>query len=267
MENLELLKNRHSVRSYTTETIPTAILNKLRAEVTMTNTHEQGLKFQIITDDPEPFKAFSRSYGSFINPRNYLAAVVDTAAPNVEERAGYFAERFAIKAVELGLGTCFVGGTYNSSVVKAQLRAGEKVLFIVIFGYELEKKRVLARVTERIFHHKQMAIEDFFEPREDLSNALEKYPLLREGLEAVACAPSALNKRPARVSETPVRFGDQPNGDHIDICLRPDGSVPTELCMSVADKKQLVDLGIAKFNFCFATGCSCEWGNGGRIES
>lgn len=245
MTNLEILKTRHSVRAFTEEEIPAATLNKLRAEVTMTNTHEQGMRFQLITDDPDPLSGFSGSYGVFTNPRNYLAAVVDTATPDAYERAGYFAERFAIKAVSLGLGTCFVGGTYDSKKVKAQKRAGERILFIVLIGYPAEKTKFMARLTAGFIHLRKKGPEDFFEPKGELPEAEDRHPELKDGLEAVACAPSALNRRPARIT---VKDG--------------------ELCAGVKEGNEgyLIDLGIVKFNFNYATATECEWGNWGRLN-
>ena len=237
------------MRSFTEEQIAADVVKKLKAEITMTNTHQQGIKFQLITDDPDPFKGFSKSYGIFENPRNYMAAVVDTATPNILERAGYFAEKFVIKAVELGLGTCFVGGTYNDKTVKAQLRAGEKVLFLVLLGCGKEKSRFLAKVMMNMVHHKQMDAKSFFEPPSEYDRAVEECGNLREGLEAVACAPSALNKCPVRI------FLTDKDGEKIP-CARVDASNP----------KNLIDLGIAKFNFNFATGTECEWGNGAPLE-
>ena len=237
------------MRSFTEEPIAADFVKKLKAEITMTNTHQQGIKFQLITDDPDPFKGFSKSYGIFENPRNYMAAVVDTATPDVLERAGYFAEKFTIKAVELGLGTCFVGGTYNDKTVKAQLRAGEKVLFLVLLGFGKEKSRFLAKVMMNMVHRKQMDAKSFFEPQSEYDRAVEECGNLREGLEAVACAPSALNKRPVRI------FLTDKDGEKIP-CARVDASNP----------KNLIDLGIAKFNFNFATETECEWGNGAPLE-
>ncbi len=245
---LELLQSRHSVRAYSTEPIPQEILNKLKATVTMINTHQHGLKFQIIMNDPDPFKAFSRSYGSFTNPTNYLAAVVDTAVENVYERAGYFAEQFAIKAVELGLGTCFVGGTYNSDKVKAQLRAGEKVAFIVLFGYPLGKEKLLAKLTAKIVHIKKKDYTAFFDPADGLNQALTEFPDMKLGLEGVACAPSYVNRQPVK------------------IFLKGEGenAVP---CAKVekTDDTYMVDLGIAKFNYNYATSTECSWGNGASL--
>ena len=236
------------MRSFTEEPLSAEVVKKLKAEITMTNTHEQGIKFQLITDDPDPLKGFSKSYGIFENPRNYMAAVVDTATPDITERAGYFAEKFVIKAVELGLGTCFVGGTYNAAAVKAQLRAGEKILFLVLLGYPKEKGRLLANIMASLVHRKKMRPRQFFEPESGYEAALAEYPILKEGLEAVACAPSALNKRPTRV------FLSEREG-RMELCAKVDASNP----------KNLIDLGIAKFNFNFATDTECEWGNGAPL--
>lgn len=240
MEKLELLEQRRSVRAYSPESVPDEALGHLRAEVSYINSHEAGLRFQIITGDPEPFKDFDRSYGSFRNVRNYLAAVIDTASPDVRERAGYFAERFTIKAVGLGLGTCFIGGTYRKGSVKAQLRAGEQVLFVVAFGIPENKERMLARLTSKVFHMRRMAPRDFFNPVGEAEIAEDEFHFLPDGLKAIACAPSSLNKRPVRV-ELKEGF------------LRAFVQKETP--------ESLVDLGIAKFNFNFATDTVCEWGN------
>lgn len=249
MNRLEALRNRYSVRSFTEEPLSVEIVNKLKAEITMTNTHQPGIKFQLITDDPNPFKGFSKGYGIFENPRNYMAAVVDIATPDILERAGYFAEKFVIMATELGLGTCFVGGTYNDKVVKAQLRAGEKILFLVLLGYPKEKSRFIANFMVNMIHRKKMGAREFFEPESGYDRAVKTIPNLEEGLEGVACAPSAVNRRPTRI------FLKEENGEKIP-CARVDANNP----------KNLIDLGIAKFNFNYATGTECEWGNGAPLK-
>ncbi len=249
MTPLQLLQQRHSVRAFTEDPLTMEHVKKLKSLLTMINTHQQGLKFQLITDDPDPLAGFSKSYGVFTNPRNYVAAVVDTAAPDVLERAGYYAEQFVIKAVELGIGTCFVGGTYNEQKVKAQLRAGEKILFLILLGYPLNKTKLLARMMAKMVHRKVMTFEQFFEPQSEAHTAISENPILQVGLEAVACAPSALNKRPVRV------FIDSA-GENKEICAKVDDSNP----------KNLIDLGIAKYNYNFVTDTECMWGNGAPLS-
>ena len=242
----EQLRERHSVRAYTDEAIDQSIVNKLRAEVTMTNCHEAGLHFQLFFDEPDPFRGFSKSYGIFVNPRNYIACVVDPAFPDALERAGYFAQQFCIKALEFGLGTCYVGGTYDSSRVKAQIRAGEQLLFLVLFGYPAEKERIAARLMMKMIHRNDLTARDFFKgDDEEYRKALDRFPWLADGLEALTSAPSSLNKQPVRI------FIKNPDQENAAVCAKVDTKVT----------KNLIDLGIGKYNFAAAAGGDWEWGN------
>lgn len=255
MDKLALLKSRHSVRSFTADPLPADIVRKIKSEITMTNTHQQGMRFQLITGDDKPFKGFARSYGMFENPLNYVAAVVDMATPNILERAGYFAEQLVIKAVSLGLGTCFVGGTFDEKMVDAQIRAGEKILFLVVLGYAAEKPRLMTRIMTKLVAGKDMSADDFFLPKDDLDQAVAVFPDLNVGLEAIACAPSAMNRRPVRVFMRNSIVSQFPGSSEWhgrpEICAEVDESNP----------KNLIDLGIAKYNFNFATDTVCVWGN------
>ena len=249
MDRLKLLKERHSVRNYTGNPLSSEIVNKLKAEITFINTHVAGLKFQLFFNDSNPFKGFFKSYGTFVNPSNYMAAVVDTSVDNISEKAGYYAEQFVIKAVEEGLGTCFVGDTYDSSSVNARIRVGEKILFVVLFGEPLKKERTVEKLFVKFVHRKKMNSENFFEPEKEYQKALSLFPNLTAGLEAVACAPSSLNKRPVRVFMKKIDGYGQ-------LCARVDDRNP----------KNLIDLGIAKFNYNYATETLSEWGNGAPLE-
>ena len=115
MYTLKELRERKSVRGYTDESLSESIRNTLNAEATFINSHEAGLNFQVRYDDTDPFRGLTRSYGMFRGVRNYLAVVIDSTFEFALERAGYFAEGYVMKAVSLGLGTCFVGGTFSRS--------------------------------------------------------------------------------------------------------------------------------------------------------
>ncbi len=242
---LEELQKRHSVRAYQLRDIDTGVANMLRAEATMITTHEAGLKFSLTFGDDTPFKAFSRSYGIFNNVRNYLTVIAETSFPDALERAGYFAEQFVMKAVEAGLGTCYVGGTYESSKLHILIRPGEELLFLVAFGYPLEKERLVGRMMAKLVHRNDRPWTDFFDGSpEDLDKALAEMPWLQEGLEAVACAPSALNKRPVRIA------------------VDPSGDTPTVTAyVDTKNERNLIDLGIAKYNFASVCDGDWEWGN------
>lgn len=248
MPALELLKSRHSVRSYSEKPVSDDVIRHLQAEITMVNTHEAGMHFTLCLDSPEAFAGLKRNYGMFRGVRHYVAAVVETAYPDAYERAGYCAEQIVVKATELDLATCYVGATFDSKSVPVQLRAGWKILFLITFGYPaLKSQTFVSAMAMKFAHRHNRSPEQFFEDGDmPFDKAVETFPYLREGLEAVACAPSALNRQPVRIS---VR---QANG------------VPT-VCAHVDKDELLVDLGIAKYNFAFATGKVWEWGNGAPL--
>lgn len=249
MERLELLKKRRSVRDFTNQPIPKPLRDELSAIVTDINTHIAGLKFRLFFDNSDPFKGFFKSYGSFVNPHNYLAAVVDEGFDHIWEKAGYFAEKFVIECVAKGLGTCFVGGTYDANAIDVMLRAGEKILFVVIFGFPSGKLRWKEKVMVDFIHRKKYEPKDFFVPSDKFDEECVRFKELYTGAEAVACSPSALNKRPVRIF---VREDEE----GMTLC----GKVPE------SNRKNLIDLGIAKFNYNYATGTQCEWGNGSPLS-
>lgn len=244
MLTIEQLRQRHSVRAFKEEPLPEKTVAALKAEATMTTTHEAGLRFHLTIGEGAPFGSFLHSYGIFRNVSNYLTVVVDTSYPDTLERAGYFAEQFVMKAVGLGLGTCFVGGTFDTSHVNINLKAGQKIAFLVAFGIPAETGGGL-KLLARLVKGKSLHPREFFSGDLPLyRDALAKFPFLETGLEAVACAPSALNRQPVRVT-----LG------------RIDGETVLEAYVDEKNEKKLIDLGIAKYNFAAACGGDWEWGN------
>lgn len=248
----QVILARKSVRAYSPKRVEEKLLNTLRAAATMINTHEAGLYFTVVDNDPIPFQQFDRSYGMFRNARNYIAVAVDTSFPNTLERAGFFAEEIVLKAVSLGLGTCFVGGTYSSDEVAFNLKASQRLLFLVLFGYPAEgtKSPLMARIAMGISHRKTMRPEDYWIVRNNLTytEARSDFPYLEAGMQGLAAAPSSLNKRPVRV------WVGESEGERV-----------IRLGIPGIKEKQEIDLGIAKYNFALAAGGSFLWGNGAHF--
>lgn len=244
MDTLDLLQSRHSVRSYTPSPLGDAVKNRLRSEVTYINTHESGLNFQLCFDDPSPFKGWARSYGMFRNVRNYMAAVIDPSFPDTYERAGYYAQQFVIEAVKAGLGTCFVGGTYSPSHIGARVEVYEKVPFVVTFGEaDHSGTSLLARLSAGFVHRKTLAPREFFAGDDvEYHEVMNRFPWLHKALQAVACAPSALNRQPVRLKMKPVE------GRSRIVAFTEDVD------------KNAVDLGIAKYNVAAVVPGVWEWG-------
>lgn len=247
MTEIEILKSRKSVRSYLSSPISESQCRSLRSEATFVDSHEAGLSFRPVFGNDAPFKGVGRSYGMFRGVENYLAVIVDPTFPNAMERAGFFAEQWVIEAVKLGLGTCFVGGTFSASHVDTFVEVYEKIPFVVAFGFSDEKRTsFVARLASSMAHRKHRTPRDFFDGDDDAYQAAcSNIPWLNVALEAVACAPSALNKQPVRLRAVHAEHGWTVSAHTLD----PD--------------KFAIELGIAKFNISFAVKGEWDWGENG----
>lgn len=234
---------RHSIRNFTTQPIPADVVESIKADITQINTVEAGMHFTLRTDSPGPFQSFRRSYGAFRNASDYIAVIADTSYPFAHERAGYFAECITLRCVSLGLGTCFVGGTFDPRAVDARVRVGETLLFLIAIGYEDTEHRptLTARMASAWLHRRTAKPESFLTGTPDNCRRVLADSQFRKALRAVAAAPSALNRRPARIAIGP--------GTEIRALTKGD---------SEAD---MIDLGIAMANFSTVIPGEWEWGN------
>lgn len=175
MDILEIMKERHSVRQYNAKKIDSGMREELLAIVEECN-QESGLKIQIIFDEPKCFNSMMAHYGKFSGVENYIALVGKKDA-NLDEKTGYYGERIALKAQELGLNTCWVAMTHGKSAAK--IEKGEKLACIIALGYG---------ATQGSAHKSK--------PVEQLCNCVPGMPdWFSRGMEAVMLAPTAMNQQ------------------------------------------------------------------------
>lgn len=175
MEIMEIMKQRHSVRSYTEQPIEhekRLILDGLIKEINQ----KSHLHIQMVYDDPKCFDSFMAHYGKFSGVRNYIA-LVGKKSPKLEETLGYYGEELVLKAQELGLNTCWVALTHGKS--KAIVDKGEKLVCLISIGYG-----------------KTQGIEHKNKPLQELCNYSEKMPKwFLDGMKAAMLAPTAMNQQ------------------------------------------------------------------------
>lgn len=247
---LEQLQQRHSVRKYADTAIPADVITILEKEVEEINANYEGIRFSLVFDNGEAFGSFKKTYGQFKGVRNYLVAAVDMNVDNSKEIAGFAGEQFCMLAVSQGLGTCFVGATYDPAKVQVNLSATEKITFLIPFGYEDEKgPGFVGKLVQRVAHANSRKAEEFYDNNLgffNLQEAMNRMPSLFTGLQAVECAPSGMNRQPARVwigEDTFLHMGLSFNGDYT-----------------------ANDLGIAKFNFQAVNPGKWAWGEGAAFQ-
>ena len=175
MDQMELMRARHSVRSYLNKPIEGDKLDALRAAIDRVNA-EAGLHVQLFTEEPEAFDANAPHYGQFKGCRNYFAMV---GPKDADEAVGYYGEQLVLLAQELGLNTCWVALTFKKGKVKVDTDKGEKLHVVIALGYGADPGRA----------HKSKAVTE-------LSNLSDASPAwFRAGMEAVLLAPTAVNQQ------------------------------------------------------------------------
>lgn len=290
---LDDLRLRHSVRTFSPEPLDPSQIRTLNAVITDINTHQSGMHFQLVTDSPDPFKGFSKSYGMFRNARNYVACVVDTSYSNYLERGGYFGMQILMRAFTLGLGTCFVSGAFSAKAVEARVRPGEELLFLIVLGKEAEDGQAtfMASLMHKVSHrHSGLTPMDFLDTKLPWEKICDAFPQLLKGLEAVSYAPSAMNRQPVGIlikkaddPYDPLDTGKKSDkklqhrqdlSSRYDALLHGERDTPAQVMEAssrhglvlqayVPQKKavQLIDLGIAMYSFQAACPGSWSWGN------
>ena len=177
MTELEAIKARHAVRSYTDRALEGAVLEQLRQAVEDCN-RESGLHLQLCCGEPQAFSGRMARYGKFHGVRNYLA-LVGKQGPHLDETCGYWGEKLVLLAQRLGLNTCWVALTYSKGKSPVTVGPGEKLVLVVAMGYGETSGGP----------HKMKSVEALSRAQSPMPN------WFRRGVEAAQLAPTAVNQQ------------------------------------------------------------------------
>lgn len=235
MTLLEAIDERRSRRLYSSQPIESAIVTQL-LEFIDTYNAESGMSIRFVEDGSAAFSSFRKSYGLFSGVRSLLVLAGPENDPHLKEKAGYYGEKLVLQATVLGLGTCWVGGTFDTKHIQELLRSGDALLGVIPIGY-VESLSFKEKMVHQMVAGKSKSIEQLLMSESKVpSNILE-------GIKAAQKAPSAANRQP-------VRF--QYINNILTVYTSDDG------------KFNLVDLGIVKAHFELAAGGRFELGNPAR---
>ncbi len=165
-----------------------------------------------------------------------------------QEDFGYVVEHVVLYATSLGLGTCWLGGTFAKSRFAARLsvRADELLPAVIATGYCTGKRRVVESFIRR------QANADLRLPWERLFfDGAFGVPLSRDAagpfttvLEMVRIEPSASNKQPWRIIKDGGKW-------HFFMQRTPGYAGRNQALLDIADMQRL-DMGIAMCHFALA---------------
>lgn len=234
---LKAIEKRVSRRAYLNQKIEADKLERIREAIRHYN-KLSGLSIQLIEDGSQAFNGLRKSYGMFYGVRTLIALVGKTADPHIKEKAGYFGELLILEATALGLGTCFVGASYDKKNCPCQIGADESLICVITMGPVNEKPGLREKAIYHMTHRKSIKLEELYEADMEVPSWFMK------GVKATQLAPSAINRHP-------VRFVYKKG----------------EVYAYVKDTSDfnLVDLGIAKANFEIGAEGKFEYGNYGRF--
>ena len=186
------MRQRHTVRKFTSEPLSAELISQLNDRV-CANNERFGLAISLKVGDesalPGALKLFFAK-----GVRNYFV-LAGSDRPGLDEDLGYASADLMLFAQALGLNTWWIGGTFNRKNVE-QAVPGKKVIGIVAVGFG---------VTPGVAHKSKTAAEvSSYEGPEPQWFA--------DGVQAALLAPTALNKQCFRIAGAGNKVSITENG-------------------------------------------------------
>jgi nitroreductase len=206
MTMIETIQARRSCRTYDGRSLDQESMTELNVflEVNREGPFGGGSRFRLLALDEmgeQELKSIG-TYGVIKGARHFIIGAVGLR-PQAMEDFGYCMEKNILKATAMGLGTCWLAGTFRRSGFARQmnLREGEVLPAVSPLGHPGESRSF----TERFFRFSAGSDKRKSWPELFFDGSLDA-PLTREGagpfaqpLECVRLAPSSSNKQPWRI--------------------------------------------------------------------
>lgn len=199
----EAVTKRYSVRNYSEKAIESNVKNDVVSFIdNLANPFGPKVKFHYLDSIGTSQEEKLGTYGVIKGAREYIGTTIK-AEPKALEALGYEMETVILYLASLGIGTCWLGGTFNRKGFAKAMQVTEDEMFPIItpFGYAAEKKHVKEKMMRKMIQADKRKewkelffLNDFATPL-DQSTAGD----LALALEMVRLGPSASNKQPWRV--------------------------------------------------------------------
>lgn len=205
-----IIRRRFSCRSYDNKPLDDDLLRTFRqaVEASAPGLFGNAPRFVLLEMDELPRDVWKKlgTYGVIQNARLYLAGMI-RPAPMATVDYGYCKEKLILKATELGLGTCWLGGTFAISAFgrAAGMRRDELMPTVSPVGFATGRLRLAERILRGFAgsDHRLPWTELFFRDSTAAPLSAGEAGPYTEALENVRLAPSASNKQPWRIIREP----------------------------------------------------------------
>ena len=198
----QIIRKRYSVRTYEKKPVEADVRQQVMEYAeTVSNPFGPKVRFKWL-DKGAPENGKLGTYGIIKGAGLYIGTAVPKD-PHAMEALGYEMEKLVLYMTGLGLGTCWLGGTFNRSAFVEAMELAENELFTIVspVGYPAEKKSLMEKIMRmgskgdhRMGWKNLFFKNDFSTPLTEVEAGEYKLPL-----EMVRLAPSAVNRQPWRI--------------------------------------------------------------------
>lgn len=216
----DAIQKRVSRRIYTEDLLPEKLLNNID-EIIAKYQASTDIRIEHIRDASDTFTSIELDYGFFKNVDHVIAFYGKKEDKYAREKTGYFGEFILLELVDMGIGTCWIVGTYNPESNIFKLDQEEELIGIISFGYSPERLTEKEDEKRRMRRSEDKAIEEFYTSEKPIDN------WFINGVSSVRRGPSTRNSQP-------VKFH---SGEQIVIYVDP------------YENYNCIDLGIGKAHF------------------
>ena len=151
----EIMRQRFSCRTYLEQPIAE---EQRRLLADFTSSSRQGpcgapVRFKVVAATEQGRNPLQRlgTYGFIKGAKGFIVGAVGHSDKNLEDY-GYLMERAILFATDMGLGTCWLGGTFTKSSFAAKISAtdGELVPAVTSIGYIADQSRSRDSIRRRV---------------------------------------------------------------------------------------------------------------------
>jgi nitroreductase len=186
-EYIKAIEMRRSRRAYSSKHLSEDVKAVIREMVDAVNKNTE-VEFVFIDDATPAFKLFRGKFSMIV--------VCGPDSQKAREECGYYGESIMLQCVYHGLGTCWVGGTYNENKVydMLDLPKEKRIYCVITVGYPKDRLNSIEKAMYSATHKHNKTYQDMFEYAD--AKLPEEY---RYAMTLVEKAPSAVNRRPVKL--------------------------------------------------------------------
>lgn len=197
------IKARYSVRTYNGVSLSEADRTKIMLYANaLSNPFGVKVTFRLLEKTNEQSSEKLGTYGVIKGTKLFIGATVPDS-PFALEALGYDFEKLILYATSLGLGTCWLAGTFNRSGFATAMGVKENEIFPAVsaIGYPADKRSLTESLFRKTLKSNQRKEWDQLFFNGSFSAPLAKIDAgeYAQPLEMLRLAPSATNKQPWRV--------------------------------------------------------------------